>query len=116
MLGCDTIFDAFARAELSVAIVAADGSSIALIFRNRTVDYFIEGYDEAVAEAAGQLIDADEHDLILAYQKEYDDRMHATVPRSEEALREMRKHVRVFHELATVARARGRRARTPSRS
>ena|SRR5882724_12258104 len=89
-----------------VAIVAVENSSIDLIFRSRRIDYFTETYDEEVVERTLNLVAADQHDFILAYQQEYDDKMHATVPRSPEALRAMANHVRDFDRVARAARDR----------
>ncbi|HXH85416.1 MAG TPA: hypothetical protein VNI35_01235, partial [Nitrospira sp.] len=83
-----------------------ENSSIDLIFRNRRIDYFTEAYDEEVVERTLNLIGADQHDFILAYQQEYDDKMHATVPRSPESIRAMTNHVRNFDRVARAARAR----------
>ena len=105
-LTCDTLFDALSRAGRRVAIVAVENSSIDLIFRNRRIDYFTETYDEEVVERTLNLVAADQHDFILAYQQEYDDKMHATVPRSPEALRAMANHVRNFDRVARSARDR----------
>ena len=63
--------------------MAVENSSIDLIFRSRRIDYFTETYDEEVVERTLNLVAADQHDFILAYQQEYDDKMHATVPRSQ---------------------------------
>jgi len=105
-LTCDTLFDALSRAGRRVAIVAVEKSSIDLIFRKRTIDYFTETYDEEVVERTLNLIAADQHDFILAYQQEYDDQVHATAPRSPEALRAMANHVRNFDRVARTARDR----------
>jgi hypothetical protein len=106
VLGCDTLFDAMARSKRSVAIVAVKDSSMDRIFRNRPIDYFSENYDEEAVERARELISVDRHDLIVVYQQEYDDQIHATIPRSPEALRAMRNHVRNFDGLALAARRR----------
>ena len=73
---------------------------------SRRIDYFTETYDEEVVERTLNLVAADQHDFILAYQQEYDDKMHATVPRSPEALRAMANHVRNFDRVARAARDR----------
>src|SRR6185295_19558254 len=46
--------------------------SIDLIFRNRRIDYFTETHDEEVVERTLNLVAADHHDFIRAYQQEYD--------------------------------------------
>lgn len=106
VLSCDTIFDAFARAGRKVAVATVRDSSIDLIFRNRPMDVFAEAYDPEVAERTHELLEQNEHDLILVYQQEYDDRMHATTPRSPEALRALHRHIEDFAALASAARAR----------
>ncbi|UCD43985.1 MAG: hypothetical protein JSV27_07485 [Candidatus Bathyarchaeota archaeon] len=99
VLKCDTLFDALLRSMKKVAIVAVEGSSIAKIFLERDLDYFIEEYDEQVNDRVLELIREDDHDFILAYNQEYDDVMHRTVPRSPEAITAMRNHVRDFAQL-----------------
>jgi predicted AlkP superfamily pyrophosphatase or phosphodiesterase len=106
VLSCDTLFDALARSELSVALVTVKDSSMARIFRNRPIDYFTEHYDQEAVERAHELISEDQHDLIVVYQQEYDDQIHSTAPRSPEALHAMRNHVRNFDSLALAARRR----------
>jgi len=98
----DTIFDAFARAKKKVAIVAVKESSIDLIFKGRQVDYYTEEYDPEVKDRAIELLEADKHDLILAYNQEYDDVMHREGTRSYVALGALRNHLRTFQELAVA--------------
>jgi predicted AlkP superfamily pyrophosphatase or phosphodiesterase len=100
ILRCDTLFDALIRAGKKPAIVAVEGCSISLIFRNREMDYFIETYDGQVAERTIQLIEEGRHDFILAYNQEYDDVLHRTTPYSEEAIQALRNHVTVFDMIA----------------
>ncbi len=100
VLVCDTLFDALVRAGKKVAIVTVADSSIDRIFRNRPLDYFSETYDEKVTARTMQLLDADEHDVIVAYHQEYDDTLHRTTPESEEAVAAARNHVRSFAALA----------------
>jgi hypothetical protein len=106
VLRCDTLFDAFVRAGRRVAIVAVQHSSIDVIFRDRDLDYYSEPYDPEVRARTKALIHADRHDLIVAYEQAYDDRMHETVPESPEALRAMTDHVESFEALAAAARRR----------
>ena len=106
VLSCDTIFDAFARVGKKIAVATVLGSSIDLIFRNRPMDVFAEAYDPEVAERALALLEKNEHDLILVYQQEFDDRMHATTPHSPEALAALHRHVDAFAVLASAAHAR----------
>lgn len=96
----DSLFDRLACAGKKVAIVAVDNSSMAIIFRERKIDYYILPYDYEVNEKAMELIEEDEYDLIVVYNQEYDDKMHATNPESEEALSAMRRHIDAFGKLA----------------
>lgn len=102
VLRCDTIFDALLREKRRVAIVAVNGCSIALIFQERPLDYFIEQYDGEVNSRLLQIFDDDksDYDFVLVYNQEYDDALHRTTPRSSEALRAMQNHIRSFEQLA----------------
>ena len=92
----ETIFDALIKAGKRVAIVAVKPCSIANIFLERELDYFIyQSYEEVNAKAA-ELILKDEYDFIVAYNGNYDSRMHKTGPESNEALAELRTNVRTF--------------------
>jgi len=104
ILRCDTLFDALARSKKRVAIVAVEGCSIALIFRERPLSYFIEAYDQQVNNRVihilGDKSNKSDFDFILAYNQAYDDTMHRTAPRSPEALRAMKNHIDSFKQLA----------------
>ena len=105
VLTCDTLFDAFLRAGKRVAIAAVHDSSIDLIFRNRAIDYFSEEYDPEVNDRVLRLLDADAHDLVVAYHQEYDDQLHRTQPFSEQCLRALSNHVDSAGLLAAAARS-----------
>jgi hypothetical protein len=100
VLRCRTLFDRLVEAGKRVAIVAVQGSSIDLIFRNRALDYFSEPYDPEVTARTLRLLEADSHDLVLAYHQEYDDTLHRTAPNAVEAIEAMRRHVSSFLQLA----------------
>ena len=101
VLKCDTLFDALLRAKKRVAIAAVEGSSISLIFQQRALSYFIEEYDQRVNSRLLQVLHStDDYDFILAYNQEYDDALHRTTPRSNEAIKAMRNHLKSFEELA----------------
>jgi len=100
VLTCDTLFDALARGEKKVAIVAVEDSSMSIIFGGRKVSYFIEEYDGEVNERAMDLIASGSHDIVLAYNQGYDDTMHKTKPESQQSLRVLNRHVRDFVRLA----------------
>jgi hypothetical protein len=100
VLTVDTIFDSLSREGKRAAIVAVKDCSMDLIFRERRIDYYTEPYDPEVRSRVLSLIDEGDHDFIVAYQQEYDDVMHRTTPRSEEALGAFRRLIEGFQELA----------------
>jgi hypothetical protein len=99
VLGCDTLFDAVSRAGMRVAIVAVKDSSIDLIFRGRSIDYYTETYDPEVVRRSLRLLGEGVHDLIVAYNQEYDDAMHRSTPRSPEAIEAFKRHLEAFRVL-----------------
>lgn len=79
----DTIFDALIRSGKKPCIVAVKNSSMAKIFLEREMDYYIEDYDnEAVARTLA-LIKEDKYDFICVYNQEFDDVMHRSHPESK---------------------------------
>ncbi len=111
VLPCDTLFDSLIRAGRRVAIAAVTDSSIDRLFRGRALDYFSEPYDPEVSTRVHSLLLEDRHDLIVAYQQEYDDCVHAMDPLCPDAVSAARRHVAVFADLAGTAARRwaGRR-------
>ena len=99
VLSCKTIFDALPAQGVRTAIVAVKDSSIDLIFRGRKVDYYSEPCDPDVTERALALINAGEHDCILAYHQEYDDILHDSDPWNSSALEAVKGHVLAFEQL-----------------
>lgn len=90
LITCDTLFDALVRAGKKVALITRDYYSMAVIFRNRPIDYFFcENWPDVNAKAA-ELILKDEHDFILAYNANFDDVQHKYGPEGVESLAEMR--------------------------
>jgi hypothetical protein len=102
VLRCETLFDRLVRGGKKAAIVAVKGSSIDRLFQERAIDYFSERYDPEVTETTLRLVEADEHDFVLAYHQEYDDILHRTTPRGREALEAMKRHVDSFVRLANA--------------
>ena len=70
VLMCDTLFDALIRAGKRIAIVAVQNSSIDLMYRRRSLDYFSEAYDAEVTARVEGLLDRDAHDLVVVYHQE----------------------------------------------
>ncbi len=104
----DSLFDALIRAGKTVAIVAVTDSSMDRVFRGRDLAYFAETYDPQVTERVLTLLEADTHDVIVAYQQEYDDVMHKTTPESNEALHALDNHLDAFGVLARAFSNHGR--------
>jgi len=99
----DSLFDAAARAGKKVALVAVENSSMAIIFSGRPIDYYILPYDEDVNEKTAELLREDCYDLIVAYNQEYDDMIHAHAPEASEAVAAAKHHIDAFDRLASVA-------------
>jgi len=106
VLGCDTFFDALIRAGKKIAIVAVENSSVDLIFRNRDLTYFSEQNDGAVTERTLEVIHNDHHDIIVAYQQDYDDNLHASVPLSPACIQALGQHIQDFKQMAAAANRR----------
>jgi len=100
----DSFFDSMPRAGKKVALVAVEGSSLAKIFNERPIDYYIEKYDQQVNEKALELVKEDKYDVICVYNQEYDDLIHATTPESPYALNAMKNHIHAFDTLVTAVK------------
>jgi len=98
----DTLFNALIRARKRTAIVAVTDSSMDRVFRGRDLDYFAERYDPEVTDRVLSLLEDGTHDIIVAYQQEYDDVMHKTTPESPDALRALDNHLEAFGALASA--------------
>ena len=105
VLTCETVFDVLTRESGTCAIVAVRDSSIDRIFRNRNIEYFSEAYDRQVTDRTLELIEEDQHDLIVAYHQEYDDALHETGIRSEQALQALENHIAGFVEIACAVKS-----------
>jgi predicted AlkP superfamily pyrophosphatase or phosphodiesterase len=92
----DSLFDAMIRSGKKCAIVAERGCSMAEIFLEREMDYFIYDTIPEVNAKAAELIIEDKYDLICVYNGNYDTVMHKTGPESVEALAEMRANSQAF--------------------
>ena len=92
----DTLFDALIRAGKRIAIVAQTNCSISRIFLEREMDYYIYDTDEEINAKAAELIIADQHDLIVVYNGNYDTKMHKFGPEGIEALSELRANSETF--------------------
>lgn len=100
----DSLFDSMPRAGKKVANVAVDHSSMAMIFLERPVDYYIEPYDGEVVDKALELIKEDKYDVMTVYNQEYDDMIHRTTPESTVALNAIKHHVDAFAKLVNAVK------------
>lgn len=103
ILEMDTLFDALLRGGTKVAIVAVKNCSIDIIFRGRELDYFSELYDPEVTARTLELLEANRHDVVLAYHQAYDDTLHRTGPYSPEAVAAADRHAADFALLTEAA-------------
>ena len=99
VLECDTLFDALIRAGKRIEIATVEGSSMEVLFKGRGIDLYAGADDQDVTACALRLIEADRHDLIIAYHQEYDDTLHKKGLRSAEALGGIERHVAAFKRL-----------------
>lgn len=98
----DTLFDAMIRDGKRCAIVADKGCSIAHIFLERKMDYYLFDTIPEINAKAAELILEDRYDLICVYNGNYDSVMHKTGPESVEALSEMRANCYAFAEFCEL--------------
>lgn len=105
VLTTDTLFDAAVRAGKRCAIVAETDCSIAKIFLERDIDYFIYDTIDEVNAKALALIAEDKYDLITVYNGNYDATMHKHAPESAEALAELKRNSDDFVALVDAVKA-----------
>lgn len=104
ILSCDTFFDVLPKNGKKIALVVRAGCSMALIFLNRFLDYYVRDTDEDCIQAALHLIEKDEYDAVIVYNMDYDHIMHSTTPESEESLAALKRHSRDFVRLCEKAK------------
>ena len=92
----DTLFDAAISTGKRIALIAEKDCSMAEIFKEREMDYFIYDTDEEINAKATELIVKDEYDFLLIYNGNYDTVMHKYGPESVEALSELRCDVHAY--------------------
>lgn len=100
----DSLFDSLPRSGKKVALVTVEHSSMAMIFQNRNVDYYILPDDDATTEKALELIPEDQYDVIVVYNQEYDDMIHRTTPEAEPAMTALNHHIRDFDRLTSAVK------------
>ena len=92
----DSIFDAMLRAGKRVAVLAERDCSMAKIFLEREMDYFIYDSIPEINAKAAELIAGDRHDMIVVYNGNYDAVMHKHGPEDVHALAELRQNSFAF--------------------
>lgn len=92
----DTIFDALIRAGKKPVILADSNSSLAKIYLEREMDYFIYDTGEEINAKAMELIMEDKYDFIVVYNANYDTIMHKRGPESIEALGELKMDIHIY--------------------
>ncbi len=96
----DTLFDSLLRAGKKIAILGDVQCSLMHIFLERDITYIpCETVSEILARTV-ELILADEHDVIVCYNGNYDSIMHKFGPESPEALAELRCNAQAFGMLS----------------
>ncbi len=98
----DAIFDALIRAGKKPVIIAESGSSMAHIFNERNMDYFIYDTIEEVNAKAYEVIMQDKYDFVAVYNGNYDSLMHKWGPEGVNALAELRSNSYAFGEFTTL--------------
>lgn len=96
VLSIETIFDTLIAVGKKPVILAKTNCSVAEIFKNRKMDYFIYDTIEEINAKAVEIILNDEHDFVVVYNGNYDTLMHKHGPESLEALTELRANAEVF--------------------
>ena len=104
VLTVDTLFDALIRAGKKCAIIAESGSSMAHIFNEREMDYYIYDTIEEVNATAVQIIIEDKYDFVAVYNGNYDALMHRWGPESVNSLAELRAKSCAFGEFTMLIR------------
>ena len=104
VLTVDTLFDALIRAGKKCAIIAESGSSMAHIFNEREMDYYIYDTIEEVNATASQIIIEDKYDFVAVYNGNYDALMHRWGPESVNSLAELRANSCAFGEFTMLIR------------
>ncbi len=104
LLTRETLFDCAIKAGKKCAIVAVKGCSIATLFAERDMDYFILDTYEEEHKKALEVIKEDKYDLVVVYNHTYDSTMHRHAPESEIALKTLEQNAKDFAEIINTVR------------
>lgn len=100
----DSVFDALIRAGKKPCIICTEGDSLAKIFLERDMDYFIVDTPEEANAKAEELIEKDVYDLLLVYNGDYDGAMHKCGPEGAAAMKALRADCAAFEKLCGCVR------------
>ena len=96
VLQIETVFDCLIKAGKKPVIIAQTNCSIAKIFLEREMDYFIYDTVEEINAKAAEVIMQDKYDFVVVYNGNYDSIMHKFGPESIEALSALRANAEAF--------------------
>ncbi len=102
VLKTDSIFDALIRAGKKPAIVAESNCSMAMIYLEKEMDYYIYDTIEEVNAKAKELILEDKYDFIAVYNGDYDSMMHKYGPEGDIPLSKLKLNCDAFEEFASL--------------
>jgi hypothetical protein len=100
VLACDTLFDALPRSGRKVTLVAVEGCSNSIIFRDRPIEYHIMPLVSQIQPRALGIVQEGRLDVMLVDRQEYDQALHRTEPHSPEALASVKELIDDFRVLA----------------
>lgn len=98
----DTLFDALIRAGKKCVILGDPDCSLLHIFLDRDMEYIACKTEAETIARAAELVEKDEHDVIICYNGNYDSIMHKFGPESPEALSELRSNSQAFGMFNTM--------------
>ena len=104
VLTVPTLFDAAIQSGHRPVIISTEGDSISKIFLERDMDYIICATPDECNAKAEQVLEADQHDLIVVYNGNYDAVMHRYGPEAEDALAQLRHNGQAFEKLSAIAK------------
>lgn len=99
VLRVNTVFDTLLKAQKRVALVSTTNDSISMIFLERQMDYFIYDSVEEVNSKAIELIEKDEHDVIVIYNGNYDTTMHKHGTQAEASLEALKNNIDFYQKI-----------------
>jgi hypothetical protein len=103
VLRVETLFDTAAAAGKKPIIISTEGDSISMIFLERNMDYIFCKTPDECNEKALEIIEKDEHDIIVVYNGNFDETMHTTGPEADAAINELKNNSTAYEKLVAAA-------------